>query len=248
VCRFLAYLGPPATLEAVVLSGSRSLLRQSWEPKAQRVGSVNADGFGVGWYDRAVRPEPARYRRARPIWADRSFTSMAGLIRSEAVLAAIRDASEPLPIEESGAAPFTSGPWLFAHNGCVDGFRTGGAAALRRLASDRRLTEVEGATDSELLFALVLDRLDAGAGPGEALADVVATARRVGGGRFNFVLTNGERVAATCCGDSLSLRGAPGLVVVASEPCDDEDGWEAVPEGAVVEGDRHGVTVKEGAW
>lgn len=248
VCRFLAYLGPPITLEALLLAPERSLLRQSWEPQHQRVGSVNADGFGVGWYDRAVRPEPARYRRSVPIWADRSFAGFAGLVRTDAVLAAIRDAMVPLPVEESGTAPFVSGPWLFAHNGAVDGFRTGGAAALRRLVSDARLTEVEGATDSELLFALALDRLDGGATPGEALADVVRTGCRVAGGRFNLVLSDGVHLAATACGDSLFFRTGEGLALVASEPADDQEGWEPVPDGALIEGEKSGLRVRKAAW
>ena len=80
MCRFVAYLGPPVTLEALLLAPEHSLLRQSWAPRHQRHGTINADGFGVGWYDSARRPEPARYRTARPMWADRSFASLAGVV------------------------------------------------------------------------------------------------------------------------------------------------------------------------
>ncbi len=86
MCRFLGYLGPPVTLASIVLDPPHSLLRQAWAPRHQRPGAVNADGFGVGWYDLARRPEPARYRSARPIWGDRSFASLAGLVASGAVL------------------------------------------------------------------------------------------------------------------------------------------------------------------
>ena len=244
MCRFVAYLGPPVTLEALLLAPPHSLVRQSWAPRRQRHGTVNADGFGAGWYDHARRPEPARYRSARPMWADRSFASLAGLVASGAVLAAVRSATPPAPVEESGSPPFTAGPFLFAHNGAVTGFRDGVGAALRRSLSDRRADGVEGASDAEVLFALALDRLDAGSSPGEALAAVVSAVAAQRGGRLNLALTDGHRVAATACGDTLWVReGRDGAVVVASEPSDDDPAWREVPDGSLVEADATGVAV-----
>ena len=68
MCRHLAYLGPPRTLASLLHEPSRSLELQSWKPALQREGAINADGWGVGWWDPAVRPEPARYRTAAPMW------------------------------------------------------------------------------------------------------------------------------------------------------------------------------------
>ena len=242
MCRFVAYLGPPLSLEALLYDPPHCLVRQSWAPRRQRQGAVNADGFGVGWYDHSVRAEPARWRTPRPAWAERSFPSVAGLVRSSAVLAAVRDATPPSPVEESGTPPFTSGPWLFAHNGRVDGFAGGGpmAAVLRKLVSDARAAAIEGGSDSEVLFALALDRLDAGAGPGPALADVVATVARLTPATLNLVLTDGHRVAATACGESLFVRQGGDATVVASEPHDDDSGWAPVPDGSLVVADRAG--------
>jgi glutamine amidotransferase len=236
MCRFLAYLGPPVTLQALLLDPPHSLLRQSWAPRRQRNGVVNADGFGAGWYAPDVRPEPARYRTARPMWTDRSFASLAGVVRSGAVLAAVRSATPPAASEESGVPPFCSGRWLFAHNGAVDGFRHGVAAKLRRLVSDERLDQVEGGADSELLFALVLDSLDAGAALGEALGVVVRLVSELSPtSRLNMALTDGRRVAATEHGESLFVRRADDRVEVASEPYDDDPAWEPVPPRTVVD-------------
>ncbi|MEV6703484.1 class II glutamine amidotransferase, partial [Streptomyces sp. NPDC051453] len=85
MCRQLAYLGPSAPLGDVLVTPPHSLLRQSWEPRRQRHGTVNADGFGVGWYADGD-PVPARYRRAGPIWGDQSFADLARVVRSGAVL------------------------------------------------------------------------------------------------------------------------------------------------------------------
>ena len=231
MCRFVAYLGPRVTLDQLLLAPPHSLLRQSWAPRLQTHGTVNADGFGVGWYDRSVRPEPARYRTARPMWADRSFASMAGLVSSTALLAAVRSATPPAPVEESGAPPFTAGPWLFAHNGAVDSFHDGAGVELRRSMSAARAAGLEGVSDSEVLFALLLDLLDDGASMREALADVVGRVR----GRLNLVMTDGSSVAASACGESLFVIDDGRRVVVASEPFDDTADWQRVPDGSFLE-------------
>ncbi len=238
MCRHLAYVGPSVTLEKLIVKPKHSLLQQSFAPRYQTHGTINADGFGVGWYDRDKRLEPARYRTTRQIWADLSFASIAGLVSSNAVLAAVRSASPGMPVEETSTPPFTEGPWLFSHNGFVPGFRTGVGRELRRKVSETRALGIAGATDSELLFALVLDRLDAGTPPADALVSVIGLVEELTTARLNLLLTDGERIAATACRNSLFVfddRQLTGAVVVASEPYDDDAGWEAVKDGSVVE-------------
>jgi gamma-glutamyl hercynylcysteine S-oxide hydrolase len=238
MCRHLAYVGPPVTLEKLIVKPKHSLLQQSFAPRYQTHGTINADGFGVGWYDRDKRVEPARYRTTRQIWADLSFASIAGLVSSNAVLAAVRSASPGMPVEETSTPPFTEGPWLFSHNGFVPGFRSGVGRELRRKVSETRAHGILGATDSELLFALALDRLDAGTPPADALVSVVDLVEEVTTARLNLLLTDGERIAATACRNSLFVfddRQLTGAVVVASEPYDDDAGWEVVKDGSVVE-------------
>jgi gamma-glutamyl hercynylcysteine S-oxide hydrolase len=238
MCRHLAYVGPSITLEKLILEPEHSLLRQASAPRHQKQGTVNADGFGVGWYDRDVRAEPARYRTSRPIWTDASFASLAGLVRANTVLASVRNATPGMPIDEVSTAPFTDGPWLFSHNGFVPDFRAGVGRALRREVSQLRASAIDGGTDSELLFALALDRLDAGASPADALVSVVERVDDGATARLNLLLTDGERVAATACRNSLFVlddRHLTGAVVVASEPYDDDPSWEIVPDGSVVE-------------
>ncbi|MFE0380540.1 class II glutamine amidotransferase, partial [Streptomyces inhibens] len=70
MCRHLAYLGPEIPFGQVVLDPPHGLYRQSWAPRRQLHGTVNADGFGVGWYAPGDQV-PARYRRAGPSLARR---------------------------------------------------------------------------------------------------------------------------------------------------------------------------------
>jgi glutamine amidotransferase len=244
MCRHLAYFGAPVTLADLVLDPHHSLLHQSYAPKHQRSGAVNADGFGVGWWNFDERPEPARYRRAQPIWTDRSFASFASTVRTTAMVAAVRSATPPLPVEESGAAPFTNGPWLFSHNGAVEEM-----TRLRPRISATRQSVVEGASDSELLFALVLDRLDDDLTAGDALAAVVAEIDADFEARLNFLLSDGRTIAATAWGNSLFTRASEGGLTIASEPLDDDRGWTAVPDRSLVlvEGGRSTTTSIEGA-
>ncbi|HEX2052794.1 MAG TPA: ergothioneine biosynthesis protein EgtC [Actinomycetota bacterium] len=234
----MAYVGPAVSLESVVLQPEHSLLHQSYRPKFQRHGTVNADGFGCGWFSQA-RPEPAVYRRDKPIWSDRSFASMAGVISSGAILAAVRDATTGSSVEESSTAPFTDSHWLFAHNGLFRGFDGPEGVALRRMLSDRRTGSIRGTSDSEVLFGLILDRMDEGVAPMEALRWCVRQCLELSSGAFNFLLVGSRSIYATCAGDSLYLleggSRTPGGIVVASEPFDDDPGWRPVPEMSALE-------------
>ena len=236
MCRLAAYLGPPCTLEALFIDPPHGLAHQAWAPERQASGTVNADGFGVGWYDLDRRVEPGVHRTTKPLWADRSFASFAGVVTTSATLAIVRGATAPAPTEESGTPPFTHGPWLFAHNGAVEGFRGGAGAVLRRRLTVEQESAILGAADSEVLFHLVLARLAEGVDPASALRDVVATVEAVSGGRLNLVLTDGIDVVATRVGDSLWLLVDPtdGSTIVASEPFDDRPAWSEVPERSLV--------------
>ena len=226
MCRHLAHLGEPGTLAALLVDPPHSLFRQSWAPRRQRHGTVNADGFGVGWYS-PLRAEPAVYRRAQPIWTDRSFGSFAPVVASTCVLAAVRSATPPSPAEESATAPFSAGRVLLSHNGAVD------PALVRPLVPPA--APVESAVDSALLWALLRARLDAGEALPEALAGVATDVAAVApAARLNLLATDGERLAATVWGDTLFARERTGSVTLASEPDDDAYDWSELPDRTLV--------------
>jgi glutamine amidotransferase len=242
MCRHLVYLGERASIMSVVIEPEHSLFRQAWAPRLQRYGTVNADGFGVGWY--ADDDElPARYRRAVPMWADSSFADVARVTRTGCLLAAVRSATPGMTADESAAAPFSSGRWLFSHNGAVSGW----PESLARLAATlppERLLARESTVDSALLWALVLARLDEGDDPAEALSAVVLEASAAAPGRYNFLLTDGDRIWATAYGDTLFWRASEHATVVASEPYDERPGWREAPDRSVLAASRDGVDVE----
>ena len=219
MCRHLGWLGVPVPISSLVLEPPNGLVVQSYSPRRQKHGLLNADGWGVGFFD---GPVPRRWRSAAPLWGDASFASVAPALSSGCVVAAVRSASAGMPIEPSACAPFTDGQWLLSHNGLVE----------RAVLPPSPLAEsvVDSAVLAALIFARGLDRL---AGTileiGEADPDA----------RLNILAANGSRLLAATWGDTLSVLRRPDGVVVASEPYDDHPDWRDVP-------DRHLVEVHDG--
>jgi glutamine amidotransferase len=228
MCRHLGWLGHDVAVSALVCDPPNGLAVQSYAPRRQKHGLMNADGWGVGFFDGAV---PRRWRSAAPLWNDVSFASVAPALRSHCVLAAVRSATVGMPIEESAAAPFTDGHWLLSHNGVVD--RT-----LLPVTSS-----AESLCDSAILAALIFER---GVGAlGEVIAEVGTTDP---GARLNILAGNGSRLLATTWGDTLSVLHRDDGVVVASEPYDDHPGWRDVPDRHLVDvtADRVTLTALKG--
>src|SRR6185503_12557146 len=150
MCRHLAYLGLPITLADLVLHQPHSLVEQSWAPADMRgVGTVNADGFGIGWLvgDPVDGGVARRYRRERPIWSDASLPDLAASISSGAILAAVRNASAGMPVTETACAPFVEGTWMFSHNGTIEGWPTTVASLANALPPEALMT-LDALTDS----------------------------------------------------------------------------------------------------
>lgn len=238
MCRHLAYIGPALPVASLLLDAPHCLADQARAPRFQASGRDNPDGYGVAWYPVPGQP-PQRHRSATPIWEDGALGTRLRDVEATAVLAAARLASPGAPVEESGNAPFVSAEWSFSLNGIVDGFHDGVGHRLRASLSPARAAGIEGRSDSEVLFALALDHLDAGASAGDALQQVIGAVTARTTGRLNLLLTDGRRIAATAWGNSLFTL-APGFV--ASEPLDDDPAWRRVPDHALVAVDGEGVT------
>jgi gamma-glutamyl hercynylcysteine S-oxide hydrolase len=223
MCRHLGWLGADVTVSSLVLDPPNGLREQSYAPRRQKYCLLNADGWGVGFFD---GDEPRRWRSAAPLWGDTSFESIAPALRSHCVVAAVRSATVGMPIEVSATAPFTDGHWLLSHNGVVD--RT----VLPPTSS------AESVCDSAILAAAIFARgLDA---LGDTVVEV-GTADPIA--RLNILAGNGSRLLATAWGDTLSILRRDDGVVLASEPYDDDSDWEDVPDRHLVEVTAKGVTM-----
>jgi glutamine amidotransferase len=237
MCRHLAYLGSPVSLAALVVERPHSLFEQSWAPARQRHGTVNVDGFGLGWY--VDRPRPVRYRRAQPIWTDASFASLAPTITTSCAVAAVRSATVGMSPDESAAAPFTHERWLFSHNGRLHDWAAA-RTTLRDAAADVPDTRV--GVDSALLFGLALRRWQDGALLADGLADAARSVLAHGGGRLTMLASDGTSVAGVVVGEPMHVIVAPSGTVIASEPHDDDPLWRELADGTVIQVDAGGVS------
>ena len=259
MCRWLAYSGEPVRLEELLFKPKHSLVMQS---KHSELGAtaVNGDGFGVGWYGDEARP--GVYRSTEPAWNDRNLRELSGLARSRRVFAHVR-ASTGSAVQQTNCHPFRHEDWLWMHNGLVAGF-----PAIKRdlaMAVDPDLyPEIEGGTDSEMLFFLALTlglREDPPAAVARAVGLVESTARQHGIDdpvQMTVATTDGRttwafRYSSTGCSRSLfhstdvsTLRHqypdnptlhqlSDDTRLIVSEPLGDLQGaWREVPESSCV--------------
>jgi glutamine amidotransferase len=230
MCRHLAYVGAPLALHELLFGAPHSLCEQARHPRHQTSGSDNPHGWGVAWYAPGA-PAAVRHRTVTPMWEDEQFAESSRHELATGVLAAARLASPGATLTESGNAPFVAGPWSFSLNGVVHGFRAEAGDALRDHIGAAAVAALEGDADTEVVFAIVRARLDAGDAPGEALATAVHEITAITTARLNLLLTDGARVAATRFGNSLFAREG----LVASEPLDGRADWRAVPDCSLVE-------------
>ncbi|MEW2450794.1 class II glutamine amidotransferase [Streptomyces parvulus] len=152
MCRWLAYSGTPVLLETILYRPEHSLIDQSLHSR-MGVETTNGDGFGVGWFGPEMET-PAIVREIGPAWSNRNLREIAGHVRSPLFFAHIR-ASTGSAVQQTNCHPFRHGRWMWMHNGAIADFRK-----LHRdlaLAVDPRLyPDMEGSTDSELMFFLAL--------------------------------------------------------------------------------------------
>ncbi len=237
MCRHLAYLGRPRPLRELVLDPPHSLLEQSYLPKRQRRGHVNADGFGVGWYAEGDSI-PGRYRRDIPIWADQSLPELGRVVRSSAIMAAVRCATPGMAGGEVSCAPFMRGQYLFSLNGAVHRWRE-----LAPGLPMEELLKLDAPNDALLVWLLAMQWLAAGASLPAAMVEVTNLAGPLTD-RLNLLVADGTEFVATTHGEALSWRELPGGVVVCSEPYDDDPGWHDVPDRHLLHATPDGVRLE----
>ena len=245
MCRHLAYVGPPRPVRDFVFDAPHALVHQGRAPREMVVAKDNPDGWGVAWWPPGA-VEPRRYRTTTVMWDDTGFAD--GDDKAVALLAAVRKASPNTTLDARNNAPFLAesrvGPLAFSLNGhafhasCAD--RVKGALAPG--------TPLVGDTDSEVLFALTRERIDAGRSPADALAavhHVVAPGSEV---YVNLLLVTPEQIVATTWQHTLYVHTGTGATTVASEALDPDDRWTRVPDASllVADADRVDITPLEG--
>jgi len=263
MCRLVGIVASEVTEFGLVLKEApRSLARLSRE---------HPDGWGIAAHGgpgsipppstRSPHDGPWRiHKGTNPAGECNRFLEIASRSSGTVLIAHVRQKTVgPTSIENTH--PFVQSGWVFAHNGTLRDH-----ASLRAQISPERLARVQGDTDSEILFAFLLTRLDhagvshvggAPAARDEALR-VIAVAteelRERKAGAFNFLLSDGASCFVHRFGRTLFLlertphdpaRPPTGdgwtprrhAVLVASERLTEEP-WREVEEGTLFRIDR----------
>ncbi|WP_187969103.1 class II glutamine amidotransferase [Aquibium microcysteis] len=251
MCRWAAYLGEEVFLEEIVTAPCHSLIAQSHSAQEAKT-ATNGDGFGLAWY--GERPEPGLYRDILPAWSDPNLKSLCRQIRSGLFLAHVRAATGGAT-SRANCHPFVHGRWSFMHNGQIGGFERLRRSLETRL-SDEAYGALEGSTDSELFFLLMveegLDHDPLGATRRAVLA-VREAAARAGIDpmiRLTAAFSDGRRLYAVRFATDAhapTLYTAPfrtGGRCLVSEPFDRACAdWQAIPSDSFVEAAPDGISV-----
>jgi ergothioneine biosynthesis protein EgtC len=239
MCRLLGYLGQPVLLDRLISEPEHSLIVQSYQPKEMNSGLVNADGFGVGWYHATRKTEAFTYRNTLPIWGDLNLQSLNRYIESGCVLANVRSATAGLATDLSNCQPFQAGSVLGMHNGFIKEFRQTLYRPMRDRLSDKTYQLIQGLTDSEHIFATVIDELETSGNLTDALHRTLKILIELGEAHqtpfsANLLFSDGEQLVASRYAQGVETPTLYYLqnsesVLVASEPMFDGS-WEALPD------------------
>ncbi|MBE8987185.1 ergothioneine biosynthesis protein EgtC [Nostoc sp. LEGE 12450] len=247
--RLLAYLGSPVSLEHLLYKPEHSLIVQGYKPREMTSGIVNADGFGVGWYHTQKDIEPFTYKNTLPIWNDINLPSLSRYIESKCVLAYVRSATSEQAVDFANCQPFKHQQHLFIHNGRIENFHKTLHRKIRSTLTQDFYEEINGNTDSEHIFALLLSQsqINKHRPPEYALRTTLLTLLEMAKryqveASINVIFSDGHRLIAS---RFATISPAPSLywirddptfsnsVIIASEPLF-IGSWNAFPENSII--------------
>src|SRR5438552_12307865 len=185
MCRVLAYLGEPLCLQHLPIDTDNSLDRQSYRPRMMNP-SLNLAGFGMkAWDPTSLRPEdPFTYRATTLPTFDRNLRFLSSKLAPTCLVAHVRGVtySAEAVVADTNLHPFqfAGARVVLAHNGHLRQFARMRYALVEHVRPELA-QHIEGTTDSEWIYALVLSQLNDPFGLPETgeLADATADALRI---------------------------------------------------------------------
>ncbi len=185
MCRILAYLGEPLPVQNLLFDTDNSLVRQSYRPRMMNT-FLNLAGFGMkAWDPTSLQPdEPFSYRATTLPSFDRNLRFLSAKVAPTCLVAHVRGVtySDEAVVAETNLHPFhfPGARAVLAHNGHLREFRRMRYALVEHVRPELA-QRIEGTTDSEWIYALVLSQLDDPFGLPETgeLADAVTAALRI---------------------------------------------------------------------
>ncbi|WP_013323652.1 ergothioneine biosynthesis protein EgtC [Gloeothece verrucosa] len=249
MCRLVGYFGSTISLDQLLYKPEHSLVVQSYKPREMVTGLLNADGFGLGWYHPEKEAQPYIYKNLLPIWNDNNLAHLSRYVETKCTLAYVRSATPPLAVDYSNCQPFTYKNLVFIHNGFIHNFRSSLYRPIRYTLEDTAYQLILGSTDSEHIFALVVNELEKNPEISleTALRNTLATLTALAKTHSvyfsaNIILSDGQQLVASRYSNRAPtstlywLRDDPLYpdgVIIASEPLF-EGNWHKIAEGSLI--------------
>lgn len=164
MCRVLAYLGEPLPLRNLLFDPEYSLVRQSYSPRMMNT-FLNLAGFGMqAWDPESLEPEdPFTYRATTLPSFDRNLRFLSSKLAPTCLVAHVRGVthSSEVVVTETNLHPFRfdGARVVLAHNGHLRQFARMRYALVEHVRPELA-RRIEGTTDSEWIYALILSQLD----------------------------------------------------------------------------------------
>ncbi len=182
MCRVLAYIGEPLLVHSLLYDTDNSLVQQSYSPRLMHT-FLNLAGFGMKvWDPTSLRPEdPFTYHATTLPSFDRNLRQISSKIASTCFVAHVRGVtySGEAVVADTNLHPFhfPGARVVLAHNGHLRQFGRMRYSLLEHVRPELARC-IEGTTDSEWIYALVLSQLADPYGMPETreLADATASA------------------------------------------------------------------------
>lgn len=246
MCRFAAYFGHEEILLRELLSKPKnSLIKQSHEAR-EGIHGINADGFGLAWYNLGISPTPGIFKSTQPAWNDNNLMHLSHKIKSSCFLAHVR-ASTVGDVNQNNCHPFSFGEYSMVHNGTIRNFEKYKKRLIDSIDEDLFL-QIKGNTDSEHFFFLIMHFL-------RQKNDLILSVKKAidwvtriqencdGFSRINIVITNGSELMATrfvskgekslslrYCSKCIEQNKTSSLILSSESLSDDNQLWQELPE------------------
>jgi len=224
MCRWVFYYGDEVCISKIIYGAYHGLANMAdgagftpgVERDIRRNHEVNVHGCGIGWYGscplQGLKDNKGLCSYSRPCCYttiaapshDRNLRSLSKAISTSLLFGHVRAAGPGASVHEYNCHPFYNGRYMFMHNGEIHGFKKIRRSLLATLRDDL-FEHISGTTDSEVLFALVLNQLpDTSSSQSHemmenAVREAMCLIMRASGGKsssMNLAFTDGETVVA----------------------------------------------------
>ncbi len=216
MCRLLGYIGAPVSLSDLVFKSDQSLAVQAYSSNTQNFLNVAGIGFAA-WQNNSVNPRvPFSYHSTDLPMYDRNLQRLTEKITTNCAVGHIRatgympGSSNIITIPNCHPFQFRNTDIVLAHNGGLSNFDAI-KLQITNLCHEQYSLEVQGNTDSEWIYALLMSKLGekvearSAAEIADATLNTLAEIRAVRESAginthsaANLIISNGKCLIATC--------------------------------------------------